>query len=100
MIRYPSLLLIFLILFTGISVYEIKSIIIEKQQIVSKLEREVLKKKENIKILKAEFSYISRPQRIEEIAKNYLNMKIILPIDIWNIKDFAKIKIKDVNDKN
>ena len=38
--------------------------------------------------------------KIEEIAKNYLNMKIILPIDIWNIKDFAKIKIKDVNDKN
>ena len=100
MIRYPSILLIFLILFTGISVYEIISIIIEKQQIVSKLEREVLKKKENIKILKAEFSYISRPQRIEEIAKNYLNMKIILPIDIWNIQDFAKIKIKDVNDEN
>ena len=43
----------------------------------------------NLYILKAELSYLKRPDRLEQIAKNKLNMKGILPIDIWNLKDLV-----------
>ena len=92
MIRYPSILLIFLILFIGISVYEIKSIVIEKEKIIKSLENKIHQKKQTLKLLQAELAYLSRPQRIEKIATKFLNMKPILPIDIWNIKDLTHIR--------
>ena len=92
MIRYPSIILIFFILFAGISVYELKSIQLQKEKIISNLENKIRKKNERIKLLQAELAYLSRPQRIEKIATELLNMKTILPIDIWNINDLSMIK--------
>ena len=92
MIRYPSILLIFLILFVGITVYEIKSVVIEKEKIIKSLENKINQKNQTLKLLQAELAYLSRPQRIEKIATKLLNMKPILPIDIWNIKDLTNIR--------
>ncbi len=92
MIRYPSILLIFIILFVGIAVYEIKSVVIEKEKIIKNLENKISQKNQTLKLLQAELAYLSRPQRIEKIATKLLNMKPILSIDIWNIKDLAHIK--------
>tara|TARA_B100001741_G_C16325481_1_gene492407 strand:+ start:61 stop:357 length:297 start_codon:yes stop_codon:yes gene_type:complete len=92
MIRYPSIILIFFILFAGISIYELKSMQLQKEKIILNLENKIRKKNERIKLLKAELSYLSRPQRIEKIATELLNMKTILPIDIWNINDLSMIK--------
>ena len=92
MIRYPSILLIFLILFVSITIYEVKSIVIEKEKLISNLEINLINKKETVKLLKAEVAYLSRPERIEMIATKLLNMKVILPIDIWNINDLSNVK--------
>ena len=92
MIRYPSILFIFLILFVSITIYEVKSIVIEKEKVISNLELKLIKKKETVKLLRAEVAYLSRPERIEIIATKLLNMKIILPIDIWNINDLSNVK--------
>ena len=95
-----SILLIFLILFVSITIYEVKSIVIEKEKLISNLELNLIKKKETIKLLKAELAYLSRPERIEMIATKLLNMKVILPIDIWNINDLSNIKnlgLKKIN---
>tara|TARA_B100000579_G_C22735430_1_gene806425 strand:+ start:567 stop:854 length:288 start_codon:yes stop_codon:yes gene_type:complete len=89
MIRYPSIILIFFVLFAGIGVYELKTIKIHKEKIISNLENKIKKKNERIKLLKAELAYLSRPQRIEKLATELLNMKTILPIDIWDIKDLS-----------
>ena len=92
MIRYPSILLIFLILFVGITVYEIKSVVVEKEKVIKSLQNKINEKNQTLKLLQAELAYLSRPQRIEKIATNLLNMKPILPIDIWNIRDLTHIK--------
>ena len=89
MIRYPSILLIIFVLFAGIGIYELKTIKIQKEKIISNLENKIKKKNERIKLLKAELAYLSRPQRIEKLATELLNMKTILPIDIWDIKDLS-----------
>ena len=43
----------------------------------------------NIKILKAELSYLKRPDRIEKIALNKLGLREVSPTEIWNLKDLV-----------
>ena len=43
----------------------------------------------NINILKAELSYLKRPDRIEKIALDKLGLREILPTDIWNLNDLV-----------
>ena len=71
--------------------YEIKKNYNQKQKEILKLNNLVSEKKQNIKLIKAELAYLSRPERLQLIAEQQLNMKEILPTDIWNINDISKL---------
>ena len=90
MIRYPSFLVIFLILIVGISLYQIKFSINENEIALRTIKAKIDDTKSDIEILNAELSYLKRPERIEKIALNKLELKEILPTDIWNIKDLVE----------
>ena len=90
MIRYPSFLVIFLILIVGISLYQIKFSINENEIALRIIKAKIDDTKSDIEILNAELSYLKRPERIEKIALNKLELKEILPTDIWNIKDLVE----------
>ena len=90
MIRYPSFLVIFLILIVGISLYQIKFSINENEIGLRTIKARIDDTKSDIEILNAELSYLKRPERIEKIALNKLELKEILPTDIWNIKDLVE----------
>ena len=90
MIRYPSFLAIFLILIVGISLYQIKFSINENEIALKTIKAKIDDTNSDIEILNAELSYLKRPERIEKIALNKLELKEILPTDIWNIKDLVE----------
>ena len=71
--------------------YEIKNNYHHKEKQILKLNNLISEKKQNIKLLKAELAYLSRPERLQSIAHQQFNMKEILPTDIWNIKDISKL---------
>ena len=98
MIRYPSFLVIFLILIVGISLYQIKFSINENEIALRTIKAKIDDTKSDIEILNAELSYLKRPERIEKIALNKLELKEILPTDIWNIKDLAEAT-KSINER-
>ena len=98
MIRYPSFLVIFLILIVGISLYQIKFSINENEIALRTIKAKIDDTKSDIEILNAELSYLKRPERIEKIALNKLELKEILPIDIWNIKDLVEAT-KSINER-
>ena len=98
MIRYPSFLVIFLILIVGISLYQIKFSINENEIALRTIKAKIDDTKSDIDILNAELSYLKRPERIEKIALNKLELKEILPTDIWNIKDLVEAT-KSVNER-
>ena len=98
MIRYPSFLVIFLILIVGISLYQIKFSINENEIVLRKIKAKIDDTKSDIEILNAELSYLKRPERIENIALNKLELKEILPTDIWNIKDLVEAT-KSINER-
>ena len=89
MIRYPSSLIFFVILFVGISLYQIKNLITKKEIELSQIKNNISNAQSDLNILKAELSYLKRPDRIEKIALDKLELKKILPTDIWNLNDLV-----------
>ena len=91
MIRYPSFLIIFVILFVAISLYQIKHLITKKEIELAQIKANINGAKSDLNILKAELSYLKRPDRIEKIALSKLGLREILPTDILNLKDLMNI---------
>tara|TARA_Y100001935_G_C16972376_1_gene344712 strand:- start:233 stop:538 length:306 start_codon:yes stop_codon:yes gene_type:complete len=90
MIRYPSSLIFFVILFVGVSLYQVKHFITKKEIELTQIKNNIKSAQTDINILKAELSYLKRPDRIEKIARNKLGLKEVLPTDIWNLKDLVE----------
>ena len=93
MIRYSSYFIFFVILFVGFSLYQIKHFITKKEIELTQIQNNIKSAKSDIKILKAELSYLKRPDRIEKIALNRLGLREILPTDIWNLKDLVDVTV-------
>ena len=91
MIRYPSFLIVFVILFVAISLYQIKHLITKKEVELSQIRKNINNAQSDLNILKAELSYLKRPDRIEKIALDKLEFKEVLPSDIWNLRDLANV---------
>ena len=89
MIKYPSFLVVFLMIFTAVSLYQIKHFITKKEIELAETNKAIKTTQSDLYILQAELSYLKRPDRLEQIAKNKLKMKGVLPIDIWNLKDLV-----------
>ncbi len=89
MIRYPSFLIIFFILFVAISLYQIKHFITKKEIELAQIKKNIDVALSDLNILNAELSYLKRPDRIEEIAINKLGLREVLPTDIWDLKDLV-----------
>ena len=89
MIRYPSFLVFFITLFLGVSLYQVKHLITKKEMKLAQIQNNIKNAQSNIKILKAELSYLKRPDRIEKIALNKLGLREVSPTEIWNLKDLV-----------
>ena len=89
MIRYPSFLIFFIILFLGVSLYQVKHLITKKELKLAQIRNNIKNAKSNINILKAELSYLKRHDRIEKIGLNKLGLREVYPTEIWNLKDLV-----------
>ncbi len=93
MIKYPSFLIIFVILFVAISLYQIKHFITKKEIELSQIKNNIDVVQSDLNILNAELSYLKRPERIEKIAISKLGLREILPTDIWDLKDLVNVTV-------
>ncbi len=91
MIRITHILILISVLGVIVFNYETKNNYHLKEKEISKLKNLISEKKQNIKLIKAELAYLSRPERLQLIAEEKFNMKEILPTDIWNINDISKL---------
>ena len=91
MIRYPSFIIVFLIIFVAISLYQVKYFITQKELELTSINKKITSAQSDLNILKAELSYLKRPNRIEKIAKNKLKLKEISAIDIWNLQHLVDV---------
>ena len=91
MIKINRVLLLISVLGVVFFNYEIKKNYHQKEKEIIKLNNSISEKKQNIKLIKAELAYLSRPERLQLISEQHLNMKEILPTDVWNINDISKL---------
>ena len=91
MIKLNHILILISVLGVIFFNYEIKNNYHHKEKEILKLKDLISEKKQNIKLMEAELAYLSRPERLQSIAKQQLHMKEILPTDIWNINDISKL---------
>ena len=89
MIRYPSFFIFFIILFLGVSLYQVKHLITKKEMKLAQIQNNIKNAQSNLNILKAELSYLKRPDRIEKIALDKLGLREVSPTEIWNLKDLV-----------
>ena len=73
----------------GVSLYQVKHLITKKEMKLAQIQNNIKNAQSNIKILKAELSYLKRPDRIEKIALNKLGLREVSPTEIWNLKDLV-----------
>lgn len=59
----------------GYAVYHLKYEVARKERVLTQLNRQILADQEAIQVLKAEWSFLNQPQRIEEIARAHLGLE-------------------------
>lgn len=63
-----------LALFVGFVLFKVKYEVIEVEQKLAETLRQTEREKENIHILKAEWSHLNEPQRLQKLAEKYLDI--------------------------
>ncbi len=91
MIRFPSMLIVLLLLSVGSFNYWVKNTFHKNDKEIKKIQNIIFNSNERIQLMNAEISYLSRPERIEYLAINVFKMRELLPIDIWNIEDISQL---------
>ena len=76
-LKIPLLFIIYsAVLIVSIStLFFIKSKVIIQNKELNWLNNQISQEKNNIQILKAEFAYLTTPERINKLQKKYLNLK-------------------------
>jgi len=81
MIRMRSVISFFVIgvaaIGAGIGAYAIESMIHEREQRISQLTAEITEEQERITVLEADWSYLTRPSRIQSLSQEMLSFSPI-----------------------
>ena len=60
-----------------------------ERQIIA-LKKEIREEGENLKLLNAEWSYLTRPARLERLARQHLNLQLVRPEQLVSQADLGK----------
>ena len=75
----------------GYAVYHLKYEVARKERVLTQLNRQILADQEAIQVLKAEWSFLNQPQRIEEVARTHLGLE---PLTVKQITRVASLPMK------
>lgn len=75
----------------GYAVYHLKYEVARKERVLTQLNRQILADQESMQVLKAEWSFLNQPQRIEETARTHLGLE---PLTVKQITKIASIPLR------
>ena len=82
MIRVINLVAVMAVILSSFSLYRVKQEARAEAYKVAEVRRDIAREEEAIDILKAEWSYLNQPSRIQDLAGRYLELK---PTDVHQI---------------
>src|SRR5258707_10053971 len=72
--RRPTIFLFILSLLGGGVLFKVKYAVIEVENQLEQIVQQIKREKENIHILKAEWSHLNEPQRLQKLAEKFLEI--------------------------
>ena len=88
MLRILHVLSVLFLVGAAVAVYKVKYESTYEAQRAAKLRNEIRVERERLSTLKAEWSRLAAPQRIQELATRHLGMK---PLEVARIGDFSNL---------
>ncbi|MCE9650863.1 MAG: hypothetical protein K8R18_14680 [Parvibaculum sp.] len=88
MIRVFSIVLVVAVIALSIGLYDIKYRAEAAEKRAERIERDIASEQEGIRVLRAEWSYLNQPERIQELAKRYTELE---PLKASQIGSFADV---------
>jgi cell division protein FtsL len=88
MIRVFSIVLVVAVIALSIGLYDIKYRAEAAEKRAAQIERDIASEQEGIRVLRAEWSYLNQPERIQELAKRYTGLE---PMKASQIGSFADV---------
>ena len=75
MIRLATILWLALVVCAGFGMFEVKYAVMDLEDTLAKTNRAIVADEDSIHVLKAEWSYLTQPSRLEELSRKYLELK-------------------------
>jgi len=73
-VQRSTALFFLLALFGGFVLFKVKYEVVEIEQKLAQTEQQIAREKETLHILKAEWSHLNEPQRLQKLAEKYLDI--------------------------
>jgi hypothetical protein len=90
MIRAATLLWVALAGIVGVGLFQLKHEVQSLDEELVRLNRQIAEEHRNIHVLKAEWSYINQPQRLERLAQRHLDLVPMKPQQITRLADLPR----------
>lgn len=104
MIRRSLILWVVLIAAVSVALFVIKYEVKSLEEEYARLNREILRNGEAIHVLRAEWSYLNRPDQLAEMAQRHLNLQPLLAPQIGDVAALptrrAEPGLADVGERN
>ena len=95
MIRILNLLLLVGAIALSIGLYDVKYRAQRAEKQADKLENQIAREKEAIKVLRAEWAHLNEPDRLQALAKRYTDLRPVSPGQIGKFEDVPMLHRAD-----
>jgi|HubBroStandDraft_6_1064221.scaffolds.fasta_scaffold1135085_2 hypothetical protein len=82
MIRPGTIVWLLLVIAVGYAMFQVKYEVMQQEETLARLSKEIADSREQIRVIDAEWSYLTRPDRLKRLAARYLNLAPIAAAQI------------------
>jgi cell division protein FtsL len=87
MIRFLNVFLVMAVIALSILLYDIKYRAQAADRAADKMERQIAEEEDGIRVLRAEWSYLNQPERLQALATRYTELRPLAPAQIGAFSD-------------
>jgi cell division protein FtsL len=89
MMRLVNIVLVLTVLGSGFVLYTLEHATRAAERRIVEIETDIAAEAESIKLLKAEWSNLTRPERLQKLAEERLGLKPIIPTQMISVGELA-----------
>ena len=82
MIRPGTIIWLLLVIAVGYAMFQVKYEVMQQEETLARLSKEIADSREQIRVIDAEWSYLTRPDRMKRLAARYLTLAPIAAAQI------------------